>query len=123
MAVRASVQVTINDPSAQIAERVVTGLNLAAERGLALSMHGVPMSNVGTLAGSGTVEPAKTIEDDALVVFDTPYAARLHEHPEYNFSKDANPNAQGKWVEEAMLQGKDELGAIVRKQTRGGGPA
>lgn len=29
----------------------------------------------------------------------TPYARRLYFHPEYNFSKVENPNAQGRWLE------------------------
>lgn len=28
---------------------------------------------------------------------DAPYARRLYYHPEYNFRKDKNPNAQGLW--------------------------
>lgn len=33
------------------------------------------------------------------IVSQTPYARRLYFHPEYNFSKVENPNAQGKWFE------------------------
>ena len=29
----------------------------------------------------------------------TPYAKRLYYHPEYNFSKASNPNAQGRWLD------------------------
>lgn len=31
----------------------------------------------------------------------TPYARRLYYNPQYNFSKDTNPNAQGLWFEVA----------------------
>ncbi|WP_026582126.1 minor capsid protein [Bacillus sp. J33] len=31
----------------------------------------------------------------------TPYARRLYYNPQYNFSKDVNPNAQGLWFEAA----------------------
>lgn len=50
----------------------------------------------GELERSGHVvnEPKKS-----SIVFDTPYARRLYWHPEYTFSKDKNPNAQGKWME------------------------
>ena len=41
------------------------------------------------------------------VVFDTPYARRLYWHPEYNFRKDKNPNAQGKWME-SYLTGENQ---------------
>ena len=33
------------------------------------------------------------------LVTQTPYARRLYFHPEYNFRKVENPNAQGKWLE------------------------
>lgn len=29
----------------------------------------------------------------------TPYARRIYFHPEYNFSKEENPNARGNWYE------------------------
>lgn len=35
------------------------------------------------------------------IVWDTPYARRLYYNPQYNFSKDSNPNAQGLWFEAA----------------------
>lgn len=33
------------------------------------------------------------------LVTQTPYARRMYYHPEYNFRKDKNPNAQGQWFE------------------------
>jgi hypothetical protein len=33
------------------------------------------------------------------LVHATPYARRLYYNPEYDFSKDENPNARGKWFE------------------------
>lgn len=33
------------------------------------------------------------------LITQTPYARRLYFHPEYNFSRVENPNAQGKWLE------------------------
>ena len=33
------------------------------------------------------------------IVSSTPYARRLYYHPEYNFRKNNNPNAGGKWFE------------------------
>lgn len=35
------------------------------------------------------------------IVWNTPYARRLYYNPQYNFSKDVNPNAQGLWFEAA----------------------
>lgn len=40
------------------------------------------------------------------VTYDTPYAKRLHEHPEYNFSKDKNPKAQGEYLRKPSYKEK-----------------
>lgn len=39
-----------------------------------------------------------------FVGFNTPYAKRLYYNPQFNFSKDKNPNARGKWFEEAKTR-------------------
>lgn len=120
MGVTASVSLNINFPEpSDLARRIVEGENLAAERGVTLAVDLSPMDQ-GTLAGAHTVQPATDPEEGSAVVVDTPYAARLHEHPEYNFSTDSNPNAQGKWVETAMLENRDELGEIIAKKVRDG---
>jgi len=51
--------------------------------------------NEGTLQSSGVVEPVK---DGVEVGFHTPYAARLHEHPEYRFQK----GRKGKYLEDPL---------------------
>jgi Minor capsid protein len=38
------------------------------------------------------------------IVWDTPYARRLYYNPQYNFSRDSNPNAQGLWFEAAKAR-------------------
>ncbi|WP_026584201.1 minor capsid protein [Bacillus sp. J33] len=38
------------------------------------------------------------------IIWDTPYARRLYYNPQYNFSKDTNPNAQGLWFEDAKAR-------------------
>jgi len=46
-------------------------------------------------------ESAKTgVEGNkGYISYNTPYARRLYYHPEYNFRKDKNPNAQGRWMD------------------------
>lgn len=51
----------------------------------ALEMSGVRASRIG----------------EGIITWDTPYARRLYYNPQYNFSKDQNPNARGLWFEEA----------------------
>lgn len=121
MAVRADVSMTNNFGAVteQILQRLVAGENKAAERGVALAVDLSPMDQ-GNLRAAHQVEPATDAQEGAKVVVDAPQAARLHEHPEYDFQTDANPKAQGKWVETAMLENKGELGDIIRKEVRGG---
>lgn len=117
MGVSASVSITNNFGAItnEIRRKIVDGENKAAERLLALSSERAPL-DIGTLIGSGTVERATTPEEGAQVVYDTPYAARLHEHPEYNFQN----GREGKYLENPALENKGELGAIIAKEVRGG---
>lgn len=50
----------------------------------------------GTLMRSG-VESSDEAQMVGAVSYDTPYAVRLHEHPEYNFQQ----GKEGKWLENA----------------------
>lgn len=121
MGVRATVTMTNNFGvvTEEIERRLVVGENKAAERGVALAVDLSPMQ-IGDLRRAHHVERATDSQEGAAVVVDAPQAARLHEHPEYDFSTDENPKAQGKWVENAMLENKAELGDIIRTEVRGG---
>lgn len=100
---------------AEAVARLIQGQNLAAERLLALSNEEAPLE-IGTLIGSSTVIPATSPEEGAAVVYDTPYAARLHEHPEFNFQN----GRKGKYLEDPAVENRQELGDIIRKQVAGG---
>lgn len=115
MGVRATVSMTVKNFTPEIEAGVVRGMNLAAERLLTLSTAVAPIDQ-GTLIASGQVEPATNIDDGAAVVYDTPYAARLHEHPEYQFQN----GRQGKYLEEPAVQNRKELGDIIRREARSG---
>lgn len=65
--------------------------------------------DTGTLEGSGFVDLSEIKSFIARIVFDTPYARRLYWHPEYNFRKDKNPNAQGKWMESYLTGEKQSF--------------
>lgn len=73
----------------------------------------VPM-DVGTLQESGYVNTDDSSKGSVKITFNTPYARRLYFHPEYNFRKDNNPNAKGKWMEDWAENGKyaDEVKEI-----------
>ncbi|MGF6823996.1 hypothetical protein M2317_002921 [Microbacterium sp. ZKA21] len=125
MGVRASVQFTsrLGEVTAEVLAAAQHGVNLAAEELLKQAVLRAPM-NQGDLRNSGGVSmslAARGGEPEADVVFNVPYAARLHEHPEYDFATDANPNAQGKYLENAALENKDQLGEVIAAQIRRAG--
>ncbi|MCD3473309.1 minor capsid protein, partial [Streptococcus equi subsp. equi] len=49
------------------------------------------------------------------VSWHTPYARRLYYNPQYNFSKDKNPNAQGKWFEVAKANHAEHWYELTKK--------
>ena len=52
------------------------------------------------------VNKSQSKQGKVSVVTSTPYARRLYFHPEYNFRKDNNPNAKGKWLQDWTEEGK-----------------
>ena len=98
-------KVTIDDSDfqnklGQFLTKVMDGKNRAvrniASEVLRISQFQVP-HNIGTLQNSGFVQDGT---DEAIVGYNTQYAARLHEHPEYRFQK----GRKGKYVEDPIKQ-------------------
>lgn len=50
-----------------------------------------------------------------MIMWQTPYARRLYYNPQYNFSKDKNPNAGGLWFEIAKSRHVKEWEKIVKQ--------
>ncbi|HWI50264.1 MAG TPA: minor capsid protein [Rummeliibacillus sp.] len=67
--------------------------------------------DIGTLIGSA--QRGSKI-GEGLIVWDTPYARRLYYNPQYNFSKDKNPNAGGLWFERAKAAHRSSWQAIAQ---------
>lgn len=65
--------------------------------------------DTGELERSGFVDTSQIKNMIATIIFDTPYARRLYWHPEYNFRKDKNVNAQGKWMQMYLDGDKKEF--------------
>lgn len=81
---------------------VPTALLEVGQEIMRLSQKEVPLDE-GTLQNSGTVE----VDGDNVVVgYNTEYAARLHEHPEYRFQK----GRKGKYLEDPIKRNEDKLG-------------
>lgn len=63
----------------------------------------------GTLQNTQTfVDYSDSNKGSVSIVSNTPYARRLYYHPEYNFNKEENPNAGGKWAEPYIKGGKKQ---------------
>ncbi len=72
------------------------GLTEMGDELLRLSNFEVP-HDTGALAATGNVDPTSEVET-VIVGYHTPYAARLHEHPEYTFQK----GRKGKYLEDPL---------------------
>lgn len=68
-------------------------------------------------AAKSHTEPIKRNEIVAVVGFNTPYAARLHEHPEFRFKE---PGAGGKFLESKMSRFKKLYFRIIANSIREG---
>ena len=64
----------------------------------------------GTLRGKSDTRKVK--EHTYEIFYDTVYAARLHEHPEYRFT---TPGTGGKYLEKPFLKYSDMLSGLVKK--------
>lgn len=77
-----------------IEEAAEEGAEYAATQILDDAQEHVPL-DYGTLKDTGMVTTDGT---EAFISYDTDYAVRLHEHPEYNFQG----QGEGKWLENAF---------------------
>lgn len=101
--------VTANLPNLDRAFKrgVRKGLLDAAMEGMRLTQQQVPHDE-GTLQNSGTVELMSG--GDVVLGYHTPYAARLHEHPEYRFQK----GRKGKYISGPLQQNAGPLGLRLK---------
>lgn len=87
---------TVNTKSKAFIQASDKAEDIIADELLRLSQHEVPKDE-GVLEGTGVADRDK---QGAFVGYNTPYAARLHEHPEYNFQK----GRKGKYLEDPIKQ-------------------
>ena len=86
------------------------GVQDAAEYVLQEANKMVPHDE-GDLERSGDISVEK---GQASIFYDTPYAKRLHEHPDYTFNK----GRQGKWLEKASRESTDKVNKFLVKAVR-----
>lgn len=80
------------------------GVKAAAEDVLRRAQMHVPL-DVGTLMGTGKVSVDGS---EASVSYNTVYAAKLHQHPEYNFQG----QGEGRWLQNAVEDRETDLKAF-----------
>jgi len=91
-------------------EKALKALDRAANNLLEEANRMVPLDWT-TLMKSGEASLGDT-DLIAVVSYDTPYAVRLHEHPEYNFQG----GREGKWLERACNENHDRILAWLKSE-------
>lgn len=69
----------------------------------------------GILESSGSTD-IDSRELKGTVFYDTPYAIRLHEHPEYDFQG----KGEGKWLEKTIEENREVIQRIIHDILRRG---
>lgn len=120
---KVNVKVTLNQAALKNLEKIqqqALEMTMDAVKSDIVTSAVVP-KQTGELERSGhiVVEQGKV-----KLVYDTPYARRQYWHPEYNFRKDKNPNAQGKWMESYYAGDKQKFvqqtfAKLVKQLSRG----
>lgn len=88
------------------------GVNKGAEYLKSLAVPLAPLDR-GPLRESASIMPATPLKAEALLIFDTPYAARQHEELDYQ-----HDDGQAKYVEEPMTERNRDIQAIIAKEVR-----
>lgn len=96
--------------TAKEAERA---LRIGAEVLLQKSKETVPHDK-GILENSGSVD-SQINPPTATTFYDTPYAERLHEHPEFDFKG----KGEGKWLENALDENEKTINKAIQKAMKG----
>ncbi len=100
--IRVNSRVRLNMPRI----RELTGAQVIALEQTAEALHTEIVQSQVVPFQTGNLQNESMFVDDSCVKFgkvaivhSTPYARRMYFHPEFNFSKEENPGAKGKWFE------------------------
>ena len=73
--------------------------------------------NTGNLQNDSTfIDDSQKMQGRVSIVSSTPYARRLYYHPEYNFRRNNNARAGGKWFEPYISGSKSDFAVKAFKQ-------
>lgn len=86
----------------QLSKAQITALEQTAEAVKAdvIADNVVPFDTGAMQNDATSIDATKSSQGEVTIAVDTPYARRLYFHPEYNFQKDNNPNAKGRWFDD-----------------------
>jgi hypothetical protein len=108
-----------NGPAFRLTTELHIAENLAAKKKIAqfaLDQQVIKDANMYVPEDTGNLKGSALLASpigEGKVIWNTPYARRLYYNPEYNFSKDKNPNAQGLWFEAAKARNKAQWIKLV----------
>lgn len=108
---RVSSRITINRNRVnRLNQAAITALELTVDAlHTEIEQAQVMPRDTGALQNENTfVDKSKSQQGKVSIISSTLYARRLYFHPEYNFKKDENPNAKGKWLEDWLPGGTHE---------------
>ena len=94
-----------------IEKAALQGINDVASEVLRLSSFEVPHDK-GILQNSSSIEPES--QSTVVVGYNTVYAARLHEHPEYRFQK----GRKGKYLEDPIKNNLPTLKGYIENAVK-----
>jgi hypothetical protein len=104
-------------------KRIAPKIKNASKKGLfILTQQVVKDSNLYVPMNTGNLMQSSLRASrfgDGKAVWDTPYARRLYYNPQFHFSKDVNPRAQGLWFEKAKSVHKKQWAEIAEKAVKG----
>ena len=75
-------------------EKTISALHTEVENAQVMPFKSGNMQNDNTYEDYSNSKQGKV-----SLITSTPYSRRMYFHPEYNFSKEENPNARGNWYE------------------------
>lgn len=95
-------------------EALTSGIKDACEYILQETNKIAPI-NEGTLIRSGNIDVESTPKPKGSIYYDTPYAIRLHENPQYNFQN----NREGKYLENTIKNEKNAVQNFLKRKLEG----
>jgi len=95
-----------------VTDGTAKGVGMAANELLRLSLREVPI-DTGHLQSTGK-KSQKDLE--ATVSYNTPYAVKVHEHPEYKFGN----GRKGKYLEDPFKRNETLFVNLIRDGVKGG---